>query len=912
MKKFGYYLLLILLAYIFSIDVQASSIFFETPISSRDLSLFEKQGMKRDQILEILSFQQTNYEKLSDEFIEFDLKFQNKVNIDVESEDVLVKMLDLSDDVLKYDEKKKIASILLKYADSYRKNIEILIQEHQKRFKVKIDRMSKEDLLMFQLSVGEFLASIGKDNAGSIAYRVASADEKSIQDPTGDSSGGGVAAITGKIEDSILVFSTQNVGISLSQTITLTNSDLGSAILTAIVPPSSSAYSIDATASTCSVGLTLGAQDTCTVKIIFLPQSAGTFIDQISIQYTNPISNDVASISLSGIGVIPSTSGVQYDIGGSLGRGASGSQLVSTYTEPTSIPSVVSGTGSCLEFRAAYVFNGANIQPANDVTVNLTANTTVYSGIDASGNCKNPTTSIPIYSAASGYNQSGKMFYVSAVAGAYTVHGEISGMVETFDLSFSVVDVAPVAPSGLVATASSSSQVHLVWNDNSNNETNFKVSRSLDNSNFTDIATLPSNSTSYDDNGLTASTTYYYKVLAMSGALASSAVSANTNTLASSTGGPLSKWIPRNIWVWNDGVDVIGNSSDQTVFFDYATTHNIVTIYLQVKNEINNYSGGNSGRNALIRTFIDRAATNGMEVQLMAGDPAPGRSSGTFFSDDTEAANNYSGAVNWTAKAVQFINDTTTAKPVGIHFDAEPHAHRTVFNTDPRHYVQQLINMYGRVRAVIPSGIRLSGSIPFWYDDTYSGSGTTVDFLGMVCPISIYVDATHTSTTNASAMQCLMNLMNEYVLMDYSVNGTWVSNRAAGEVTYANNLASFSGNHSHQAVIGLETGTEDPSVTFHDIVRNASQGVAAMEAQIQMPQNTFNQTYNGSCATVISNVGYAGFSAQPCAFNASNPMYQRPPAGQTAGLAIHYDESIIGYGNYDPATTSHTAIINNY
>jgi parallel beta-helix repeat protein len=75
----------------------------------------------------------------------------------------------------------------------------------------------------------------------------------------------------------------------------------------------------------------------------------------------------------------------------------------------------------------------------------------------------------------------------------------------------------PAAPSGLSATASSSSQINLSWTDNSNDETGFLVERSTDGVNFTQIATIGANMTSYSDSGLAAAV-YYYRVVASNGA----------------------------------------------------------------------------------------------------------------------------------------------------------------------------------------------------------------------------------------------------------------------------------------------------------------------------------------------------------------------------------------------------------
>ncbi len=80
------------------------------------------------------------------------------------------------------------------------------------------------------------------------------------------------------------------------------------------------------------------------------------------------------------------------------------------------------------------------------------------------------------------------------------------------------VATVPAAPSGLTATAASSSQVNLQWADNSSNETGFKVERSTDGTTFSQVATVAANATTYADNSLTGGTAYTYRVLAYNGA----------------------------------------------------------------------------------------------------------------------------------------------------------------------------------------------------------------------------------------------------------------------------------------------------------------------------------------------------------------------------------------------------------
>jgi endoglucanase len=93
----------------------------------------------------------------------------------------------------------------------------------------------------------------------------------------------------------------------------------------------------------------------------------------------------------------------------------------------------------------------------------------------------------------------------------------------------------PAAPSGLSATAVSSSQINLSWTDNANNETGFKIERKVGaGGTYAQIATVGANVTSYNNTGLSAGTTYYYRVRA-NNAAGDSAYSPQTNATTSGT-----------------------------------------------------------------------------------------------------------------------------------------------------------------------------------------------------------------------------------------------------------------------------------------------------------------------------------------------------------------------------------------
>lgn len=73
----------------------------------------------------------------------------------------------------------------------------------------------------------------------------------------------------------------------------------------------------------------------------------------------------------------------------------------------------------------------------------------------------------------------------------------------------------PTAPSNISPVATSATQIKVSWSDNSTNETAFYLERSLNGtSGWAAIATLATNTMTYNDANLTAATTYYYRVRA--------------------------------------------------------------------------------------------------------------------------------------------------------------------------------------------------------------------------------------------------------------------------------------------------------------------------------------------------------------------------------------------------------------
>src|SRR5256885_12850605 len=85
------------------------------------------------------------------------------------------------------------------------------------------------------------------------------------------------------------------------------------------------------------------------------------------------------------------------------------------------------------------------------------------------------------------------------------------------------------APTGLSATAVSSSQINLTWTDNSLAEDGYTIEQSaIDDLHFSQIGVVAANQTSYSSTGLSEGTKYYYRVRAYN-AITASVYSSETN-----------------------------------------------------------------------------------------------------------------------------------------------------------------------------------------------------------------------------------------------------------------------------------------------------------------------------------------------------------------------------------------------
>lgn len=114
---------------------------------------------------------------------------------------------------------------------------------------------------------------------------------------------------------------------------------------------------------------------------------------------------------------------------------------------------------------------------------------------------------------------------------AYSSSGNSDSLSDEILISTAI----PAAPSNVVATALSASQIKITWKDNSDSEDVFRILRKPANSYYFDVlAEVGKNNTAYTDSNLIAGMRYSYKVVSYNstGSSESSSVEAKTNTKA--------------------------------------------------------------------------------------------------------------------------------------------------------------------------------------------------------------------------------------------------------------------------------------------------------------------------------------------------------------------------------------------
>jgi len=169
----------------------------------------------------------------------------------------------------------------------------------------------------------------------------------------------------------------------------------------------------------------------------------------------------------------------------------------------------------------ASVSGGGNEEPISAATPTFSpAAGTVATGTVVTVTCA--TAGAALYVGKTNPPTTAASSFTVDAAGTWYAQAKLGGVSSTVaSAAYAITSTAPSAPSGLSAVAQSSSSIQLTWTDTSNNESGFRIERAPDATGspgtFAEIATTAANATSYTGTGLSARTTYWYRVRATNG-----------------------------------------------------------------------------------------------------------------------------------------------------------------------------------------------------------------------------------------------------------------------------------------------------------------------------------------------------------------------------------------------------------
>jgi hypothetical protein len=191
---------------------------------------------------------------------------------------------------------------------------------------------------------------------------------------------------------------------------------------------------------------------------------------------------------------------------------------------------------------------GANVVSTSQIDLSWTDNSTNETGFEVKRATDSAFTANVVWVGSI----QGTTYSSTGLSAGTTYYYKVRAQGTTQDSAYSTAisattlssDPVPAAPSNLSATALSNTQVSLTWTDNSSNETGFELKRATD-SGFTQnvVWTGGISGPSYSDGGLTAGTTYYYKVRA-EGAAGKSAYSPAVSVTTGGSAPPAGTAIP--------------------------------------------------------------------------------------------------------------------------------------------------------------------------------------------------------------------------------------------------------------------------------------------------------------------------------------------------------------------------------
>jgi hypothetical protein len=243
----------------------------------------------------------------------------------------------------------------------------------------------------------------------------------------------------------------------------------------------------------------------------------------------------------------------------SIGNGALISQIGIT---PCAARNSSSGGGSST-LNVFYRFNGVNSSDTGSYALSGTTPTQLATST---------------YSSLNLFKTSTSTLEVGGVYSAGTRGARLSRIVTVLTYTLT----APSAPTNLAIVTSTASSVTLGWADNSSNELGFKIYRAANGGSYTQVATTTLNAVSYNDTGVSAGQTYFYKISAYNSAgEAYSGIAGPAITYNAVPNGPsvLTAVLSGSnvLLTWNDNSAnednfLVERSTDGSIYTNIATT----------------------------------------------------------------------------------------------------------------------------------------------------------------------------------------------------------------------------------------------------------------------------------------------------------------------------------------------------
>jgi hypothetical protein len=250
----------------------------------------------------------------------------------------------------------------------------------------------------------------------------------------------------------------------------------------------------------------------------------------------------------------------------------------------------------------------------------------------------------------------------------------------------------------------------------------------------------------------------------------------------------------RAMWTWHD-VDV-STAARQNTLLNFAAERGVNVIFLHSEDMLD--------KPKLLSAFLTRAAAKGMKVELL------------FGASTWALTANHNIPLQLLKRVNTFVSGLSGARPVGVHFDIEPHA-LPEWNTDPVSLGNQLLSLYGKLMAAKAPGLYINADIAMGYE---------------------YLSLTRGGVTK-SLSHWMVDSTDRTTLMDYR-------DYSSGEdsiLSHALHPVSYAAIQRKRTVVGVETtcNVQPTKVTF------CEEGNRHMETQLSTVNTYFrpNAGYGG-------------------------------------------------------------------